>query len=283
MRSHPTPPRSPGLAAGILVAVAVALAAAFVVAPPVLAGLRSGGELDGERRLAGAFRAEFVPYWHAGGPAFPPGLQRLVDYWVRYHVVKAVLAAALLVVLVALGVLIWTAVLRAGGLRAATRVALGSAGVLVTTLALCSLALVMANVQGAVAPFASLLPMLTGDPTDAGLTHTLAQVRQELADSRNPGAHVRPAVEVMVGDFSRYHLAMAVIAAIVAVGLAALAVLAWRRAGTRPADRRTQRALRSFGVLSTLFSLAATVVVVANTTTAADPTPALLAFFQGGW
>src|SRR6185295_15066159 len=105
-------------------------------------------------------------------------LERVVDYWFRYHVAKAVIATILLIVLVALGVLLWKAFLRAGGLGAGRRVALASAGVLVTMLAVFSLAMVMANIQGAVAPFASLLPMLTDGPTDGELAGTLDQVTQ---------------------------------------------------------------------------------------------------------
>jgi hypothetical protein len=39
----------------------------------------------------------------------------------------------------------------------------------------------------------------------------------------------------------------------------------------------------SFGVLASLLTLAMIVVAVANTTTAADPVPALSAFLDGGW
>jgi hypothetical protein len=99
-------------------------------------------------------------------------------------------------------------------------------------LALFSLATVMANIQGAVAPFASLLPMvMEGAPAD-----TVGQIRRGLADYPGAGGRSHAALEVMISDFARYHAAMAVI-----------------------------------------------VVVVANTGTAADPVPALRAFFDGGW
>jgi hypothetical protein len=41
--------------------------------------------------------------------------------------------------------------------------------------------------------------------------------------------------------------------------------------------------LASFATVSATLSLVLIVIAVANTTTAADPTPALLAFFDGGW
>jgi hypothetical protein len=151
-------------------------------------------------------------------------------------------------------------------------------------LALSSLAIVMANVQGAAAPFASLLPMLADGPTDGELTDTLEQARQRLADSLNSGGPTSPALDVMISDFVRYHVAMAVIATIVAVVLIATSVALWKRfARTGSSDRPTRRVLASFAALSATLSLVLIVVAVANTTTAADPAPALLAFFDGGW
>jgi hypothetical protein len=274
----------PGRVLATLVALAAALVAAFVVAPASLAAGRSGDGFVDERHLTQALREAFVEYWRSGDRDFSPDLESAVDYWFRYHVAKAVIAAVLLILLVALGVLLWKAFLRAGGLGAGQRATLASAGVVVTMLALFSLATVMANVQGAVAPFASLLPMLTGGATDAELADTLEQVRQRLAESRSGGGPTPPAIEVMISDFTRYHVAMAVVAAIVAVVLIGMSVVLWKRfARTGSSERRTRRVLGSFGALSALVSLVAIVVAVANTTTAADPAPALLAFFDGGW
>jgi hypothetical protein len=211
-------------------------------------------------------------------------MEKVVGYWFRYHVVKAVIAALLLIVLAALGVMLWRAFLRAGGIGAGRRAALVFAGTLVTVLALLSLVIVMANVQGAVAPFASLLPMLALSATGGELGDTLDQVRQQLSDSVRAGGRTPPALDVMVSDFSRYHVAVAVIGAFVAVVLLGLSLLLWKLfARTASSDRRTKRVLGSFGVLSVLLSLAVIVLVVANVTVAAQPAPALLAFFEGGW
>jgi hypothetical protein len=284
--SHAAPSRSAGVSGRVnatLVALAAALVTAFVIAPPTLAAGRSGGFVD-ERHLTDALREAFVGYWLSGERDFSPGLARVVEYWFRYHVAKAVIAAILLIVLVALGVLLWKAFLRAGGPGAGPRAALASAGMVVTMFVLFSLAMVMANIQGAVAPFASTLPMLAGGPTDGALADTLAQVRQRLAESVSSGDQAPPALEVMIGDFSRYHVAMAMIATIVAVALIGMSVALWTRfARSGSSNRRTRRVLGSFGVLSGLLSLLVIVVAVANTTTAGDPAPALLAFFDGGW
>jgi hypothetical protein len=62
-----------------------------------------------------------------------------------------------------------------------------------------------------------------------------------------------------------------VIATIVAVGLVGVAVVLWRRSH------------RLFAALFALVAVLVAVVAVANAGTAADPEPALRAFFDGGW
>lgn len=248
--------------------------------------LGDGAPID-ERHLGESLPGSFVDYWESGDRNFPPGLARLVDYWSHYHVAKAVIAALLLFVLGALGVLLWKAFLRAGGLGAKSRTALASAGILVTTLALFSLAAVMANIQGAIAPFSSLLPMLPVGAPEGELTGTLEEIRRHLADHPHAGERTPPALQLMVDDFSRYHAVIAVAAAIVGVVLVAVSVASWKRS-TRTgragvADRRTRRVLRTFAGVSALLSLVLVVIAVANTATTADPVPALLGFFEGDW
>jgi hypothetical protein len=256
-----------------LTALALALTAAFVIAPRFLASSFSGYDFGGERDLSGAVRKAFVEYWNAGDRNFTPGMARAVDYWFDYHVAKAALAMALLIVLVALGLYLWRAFLQSRG------VALASAGVVVTVLALTSLVMAMANVQGTIAPFASLLPMVPVGATEGGLGDTLDQVRARLADSQTP-----PPLDEMISDFARYHAAMAVIGAVVAVVLIGFSIGLWNRfATTARSDGAARRVLGSFGALSALVASGLIVVAIANATTAADPAPALLAFFEGGW
>ncbi|WP_327003064.1 hypothetical protein OHA72_49620 [Dactylosporangium sp. NBC_01737] len=247
--------------AAALAALAAGLLAAFFAAPPALLGNPSA-----------SFRGAFVEYWRTGERNLTPRLRTIVDDWFRYHLLKAATAALLLVVLVALGAVLWKAFQRGAGRRGAV----ASAGVAVTVLALFSLAMVMANLQGMGAPFASLLPTLVdGAAPDAALSGTLGEVRQRLAASPAP-----PAVDVMVDDFAHYHAVMAVIATVAAAALLALSVVAWRRFARVGTDRR---AAGAFGALMALSSLAVAVIAVANTTVAADPAPALAAFFDGGW
>jgi hypothetical protein len=278
----------PGRALAALVTLVAGLVVAFVVAPPRLAATGSTGDLADEDHLIAAFRAAVVEYWRSGSRDYPPDLQRVVDYWFRFHLVKGGIAALLLIVLVALGVLLWRTFLRADGLGKGSRVALASAGTAVPMLALFALAVVMANIQGALAPFASLLPMLTDDAPDGtpagSVAGTLAQARQQLAGSHRTGGYTPPALDAMVSDFAWYHVAMAVIATVVAVALLGLSVMFWRgfaRVGST--DRRTRRVLAWFGVFSAVSALIAAVIVVANAGTATDPAPALLALFNGGF
>lgn len=285
----PATARSTGISGrtlAALVPLTAALLVAFVLAPRILAGSRPEGGFFDQGSLADAIRVAFVgywrsDYWRSGETDFHPDMESLVDYWVRYHVAKAVIAAIMLAVLVVLGVLLWKAFLRAGGTGLVRRAALASAGVLTTMLALFSLVMVMANVQGAVAPFSSLLSMLPVGETNGELADTLDQVREQLADSSSASDH-SAALDVMIRDFSRYHAALAVIAAIVAATLIGMSVVLWKMfADTASSDRRTRRVLASFGILSALLSLVVIVVGVANTTTAVKPEPALAAFFEG--
>jgi hypothetical protein len=277
------PPRSAavsGRALAGLAAIATALVAAVVVAPPTLAAGSSDGALADQRHLVESLREAFVGYWRSGDSALSPDLKRIVDYWFRFHVIKAIIAAVLLVVLVALGVLLWKAFLKAGDLGRGRRVALASAGVLVTVLTLLSLAVVLANLQGAAAPFSSLLPMVRDGATGGAVTGTLDQIRQQLA----AGDRTTPALHVMIGDFARYHVTFAVIAVIAVIAFISLSVLWWREfAKARSSDRRAGRLYGSFGVLSGLLSLIAILSVVANTSAAANSAQVLLAFFDGGW
>lgn len=281
---HGRPPTSvPVRTFAVLGALAVALGVAFVLAPRVLAANAAASYTD-QGDLVAAVRTAFVEYWQTGDRGFTPAMATLVDYWTRYHLVKAGIAAMLLVVLVGLGVRLWRAFVRAGRRGAVSRWALASAGSVVALGAIGAVALVMANVQGAVAPFASLLSMLPSGASDARLAHAVDQIRQGLAGHPPP----TPVLDVMVSDFGRYHAVLAGLAVVVAIGLVVLSVLAWTRfARTRGAERlsdwRARPVWAALGAFSAVFALVVIVVAVANTTTAADPAPALLASFNGSW
>lgn len=287
MHTQVVPPRSaavPGRALAMLVALLAGLAVAFVVAPPRLAASGTAGELADRGHLTAAFRTAVVGYWRSGDRSYPPDLSRVVDYWFRFHLIKGGIAALMLIALGALAVLLWRAFLRADRLGAPGRAALVSAGGAAPVLALCALVVTLANVQGAMAPFASLLPLLMGGTPDESLTGVLAQARRQLAGSHRTGGYTPPALDAMVSDFAWYHTALVAVAAVTAVALLGLAVMFWRsfsRVGR--SDRRTRRVLAYLGVFSVLSSLIVAAVMAVDLGTAMDPAPALLAFFNGAF
>jgi len=281
-RRRPRTRASGGVFLAVLGVLAVGLGAAFVLAPGALASAAGGGYAD-QGAVVAALSAAFVGYWSSGDRSYPPALERLVDYWIRYHVAKAVIAALLLTVLVVLAARLWGTLLRAGRLAPGRVVALASSGALVTVLAVFSVVLVMANVQDVVAPLASLISLLPPGAPGTQLARTVGQVRQRLAGYPGAGSRTPPALGAMVGNFALYHATLAVLAAIVAVIVIGLSVLSWRRrARAGSSERRVRRALEWAGVLSALLALAVIVVAVANLETAMNPAPALLAFFTGG-
>ena len=279
------PPKGPVVVPGrllaLLAALAAALGAAFVFAPRLVAASTPGGGFADQPSLVAYLRDAFVGYWGTGSRGFAPPMQRVVDYWFRYHVAKAVIAALLLGVLVTLAVLLGRAYLRAD-LGGRSRAALASAAAVAATFALCTIALVAANIQGAVAPFSSLISMLPVAEPDGRFTATLDQVRYELAHYSSTGGGTSPALRGMVDDFALYHAALAVIGVVVAVVLLGLSVWAGRRFARAAGDRRARRAFAVLAGASIVSVLAVAVVTAANLTTVAAPAPALLAFFQGG-
>lgn len=198
-----------------LTAVVTVLLAAVLLAPSLLARLLVPG-YDG----VGALR-EGLP----GAFAHDGTLDRAADWWAAFHGTKALLAALLLAVLV-------VAARRTRGLPRG--VVLGLAGL--------ALVVVLANLQGMVAPVSSLLSMLPGDAARAVLA-----------------SEGTPEFAGLVDDFAAYHRAMAVLA-----GLTALALGAW--------------AVRTRRWVPAVAALVLGVVTYANITTVADPAPALRAF-----
>ncbi len=274
----------PGRALAALIALVAGLAVAFVVAPPRLAAGGTASDLADHGRLVAAFRTAVVGYWRSGDANYPPALQRVVDYWLRFHLIKGGIALLVLIALVTLTALLLRTYLRADGLGTGSRAALVSAGAAGPVPALFALAVVMANVQGALAPFSSLMPMLMEGRPDAGLAATLTQAREQLSGTHRTGGYTPPALDRMVTDFAWYHAAMAIVTAVVVIALLGLSVMFWRgfaRAGST--DRRARWVWGWLGVFTALSALIMVVVLVANAGTAMDPAPALLGLFNGSF
>ncbi len=264
-----TSARSGGVIGGLVALVAGLLIALFL-APSRLAGA-TGGERN---QLAGSARKAFAEYWAGGQKQFPPSLAALVDYWRRFHIAKAVIAAALLIACLALAVVVWPSVLRRTT-RSLGGAAMAFGGVAASGLAVLAGLTLMANIQGIAQPFSSLLSMLpSADGTS--FANTQHQVAQRLADSAS--ARTDKPLAVMIDDFARYHQVLALMAGILAAGLAAGAVISWRRRASSAAGSRMVGT--AYSVLAGLFALAAAVICVANITVAAHPVPALQDVFQ---
>lgn len=267
----------PGRALAGLVAVAVALGFAFVLAPGPLAESGSDGYAD-QGTLRRALRDGFVAYWDSADRGRPTALTGVIDYWYRYHVIKGVIAGALAVALIVLAALLWKTFVRGAMLGAAQRIWLATAGSLVGLFAFAALLAVIANIQGAVAPFSSLLPMLPSGADDPQLSAAFDQIRQQLAGNSGTSAPVQD----MVDDFAQYHVAVAVMASILAITAIGLSVMSWRKFA-RSADARVRRVLCAAGIVSALLGSAAVVLLIANTTAVIHSTSALAAFFNGSW
>lgn len=267
----------PGRASATLTALALVLTTALVLVPPRLADSGKDGFAD-QDKLRQALRDGFVAYWNSGEGTRPPALTSVIDYWFRFHVVKGVIAALLLVTLVALAALLWKAYLRAGGFGVAQQSTLATAGGVVSMFASAALLVVIANIQGAVAPFSSLLPMLPSGANDPRLATAVEQIRQQLTESDG----TTPPVDDIIGDFARYHVTVAVLAAILATTALGLTVVSWRRFA-RSADTRTRRLLCASGIVTALLSPASIVLLAANTSAAMHSATALSAFFDGSW
>ena len=151
----------PVLAAG-------ALTVAVVVAPFRLAAVGPQG-YPSRAALVESLSAAVVRFWSADATATGADLALPVAFWWRFHLIKAVLAALLLVTLVLLGSRTWGAYSRTT--TVGRRVVVGAVAAAEGLLALLALLVTVANLQGVVAPLSSALGLLPlgADPTPPSL------------------------------------------------------------------------------------------------------------------
>jgi hypothetical protein len=286
---HSPPPAQPAAPAGRLLSgrdrtaalsltlSGVLLAAGFILAPRALTG---AGQAH-QHTLITATSQAFTAYWQSGRHTYPPALADLVAYWRRYHLVKAAFAVALTIALCRLAHILWRSLLQAGRLRPATATAAVASGSAVTALAFGSVLVVMATIQGSLAPFSSLISLLPIGHGDPALTESAGQIQHDLAEHQAL-RHTPAPLGTIIGDFQRYHAVLAAQAAILAVALISLSVLMWRRSNT--AAQAVPRAKPLLRLLATAFALLTAIVLVvdaANVSTTLNPGPALRLFFGG--
>lgn len=260
-----------------LAILAVLLAAGFVLAPRALAG---GGPTH-ELSLSAATSQAFTAYWQSGRHSYPPALADLVAYWRRYHLVKAGFAVVLTIALCWLAQILWRSLLLAGRLGPATTTAAVASASAVTALAFGSVLVVMATIQGALAPFSSLVSLLSVGHGDSALTESAVQIQHDLAEHQVM-LHAPATLGAIIDDFQRYHAVLAAQAAILAGVLIGLSMLMWRRAPT--VGRAVPLAKALLRLLATAFALLTAIVLVigaANVSTALNPDPALRLVFGG--
>ncbi|MCV7131762.1 hypothetical protein H7J06_02080 [Mycobacterium hodleri] len=248
-----------------------------MVAPVGLAGGGYGGGFFGSAALSSSVADNFVALWHSGDRAMPAGMNDLVQYWRRYHVAKAVLAGLLVVVLAAWATRLWKSSTDSAIATRRQRVA-GAAGATVTAAGFGAALLLMANVQGAVAPLSSVLTLLPPAVDDPAVGQARAQVSQQLRAHGTP----RPVLAHMINDFGNYHAVLAASAVVLACATVAVGDVVGRSFVTTARSDRAAR--RKKALASTVFAMVGIGVLVlaaANVGNAADPARALLLFYAG--
>ena len=250
---------------GLGVATVGLTAAAFLVpwhAASAITGLTWAGPDD----LAGSVGHALVADWASAVPA-PGGhaASALTDptrFWRWFHIAKAVLALAALVSAVVL-------VSRARRARRATsttarRLAWASVTTVGSLVAALSVVLVLANVQGAVAPMSSVLSFLPMSGKSPELVNAVTDLNASIGSG-----HPTSTAAAIIRDFATYHAVVAVLLALVTVlaGVATVPVARARRWGS------------VVGLAATVSIFA--VLTLANASTAVAPTPALQSFLAG--
>ncbi|MGU3410631.1 hypothetical protein ACLBWP_11030 [Microbacterium sp. M1A1_1b] len=243
------------------------LVMALVFLPSAIAAWSTGAQVS-VATLPDVVAAGFSQ-WVRSGSSSHSGLADAVSFWAVFHVVKAIVAAALLVAVLPVGMRIWAAYVHAP--TRSRRILLLTAGVLGAPAPPVLVLMVMANVQGAAAPLSSVLTFL---PMTGA---SVAQVRGELA-----AGTMTPMLTALVDDFRLYHAVLVGTAVVAIVAVVVATVVVWiRRARTSPTDRRLRRVLAAAGTALPVLVLFLGVVLLANVSTVADTAPALASFFDG--
>ena len=234
-----------------------------------------GGAYPALGSLQEAVSSGLQQFWSVGGDQFGAELDQAAEFWARFHVIKAVLAAVLLLVLVLLTARAWRG--SAFTSSRARRWTLTLLGLAATPLTVLALLVLVANVQGVVAPLSSVLGVLPLSAPGGQLAGTIGEIRQTLAAGGQSSA-----AEALLHDFLVYHQAMVVLGTVVTLGLVVAGVRTWRNRSRVPTRDRWWRALLLLTSAS-LVTLAAffAITTAANLSTAVNPAPALLGFFAG--
>ncbi|MBJ7291400.1 hypothetical protein, partial [Williamsia sp.] len=250
-----------------LAGLALLLGAAFVVAPVWLAGGGHGGGFFGSAALSRSVGDEFVAFWHTSDQSLPAGMDDLVQYWMRYHVAKAALAGLLLIALAVLAARLWRPSVDST-IPARRRRMAGVAGATATAGGFGAALLLMANVQGAVAPLSSLLSLVPSASDDPAVGQVQAQLTQQLRAGSGP----HPALAHMVDDFGTYHAVLAASALVLACVMVVVSVVVGRSFVTTPrSDRAVRRTKALTSASLAIVGIGVIILAAANIGNAIDP------------
>lgn len=254
---------------------AVLLTLAVFLAPAGLISLRG---FTGEAALVAASESAFVRADLSGPVADSEALAELTALWRNFHLVKAGFAGLLVLALVGLASMLSRQVRAAG--RGRRRWSLLSAYGGVVLWLLGALTVLLANVQGAAAPFASVASLLPSGQGTGELGGVLDHLRRAVeADTPSPVGGI---ASELLDDFTLYHAVFAVLAAVAGGVLTPLAARAvWRRWRLRGPGRKPQPTWPvqtiAYGAAGSLFLL----LSLANVSTWVHPVPALVASLGG--
>ncbi|WP_148615308.1 hypothetical protein [Nocardioides rubriscoriae] len=262
--------------AGLMSCAALATTVALFVVPALLISWRG---YDGEDALVAAAESAFRRADLGARVADSAALAELTARWREFHVVKALLAGVLVAVLAGLASVVRRKAEATDGGRGRWPLLAAYSGVALWLLA--AVSVLLANVQGSVAPFASVASLLPTERPGGELGGVLASLRQAVqADPPRSGAGIPGE---LLGDFVVYHAVLAVLALAtggVLMTLALRAVLARSRLHAEGRSPRPTWLLQTtlYGAAGAFFVLLA----LANTSTWIDPVPALVATLGGG-
>ncbi|MFF8675993.1 tat (twin-arginine translocation) pathway signal sequence [Streptomyces sp. NPDC015242] len=225
-----------------------------------------------------SFRRGFVVHWQSGSQDLPSQLETAVAFWFRFHLVKAGISALLLAVTAALGIALWRHLRQRSGGRSA-RLRRRLSFLTVAMLGLFALVALMANLQGAAAPYASLLPTLTTGGADGELAATLTQVQQQANTQADLGAS--PVFAFMVREFAVYHAVLAAMAGVITCVSAGTSIMLWKR--SRALDGQPKKASSTGAAVTALLAAVALVIAFSNAANASNSPQALAHLFTGNW
>lgn len=255
-----------------IVASTLMLVVAFFVLPGTVARVWSSADGITTGNLAEKVGAAFSQWWLSAAAPLTPNMDAVVTFWGVFHVTKALVTVALVVALALTGAQVWQAYARASG--RASRAWTAVAGIVGAPLAPLMLLILMANIQGAIAPLSSVMGLVPMD----GSVREVAQVREHFSAGTTTAV-----LDALVSDFRTYHLVVVVTAIILAVVVVCADIALWVLRSRIPRENyRLRRVTATVAIVLPGLAPVFLLLSAINLSTVLDTAPALGAFFAGG-